>query len=367
LRLQLFIVRPTMGEGGADRVTLTLLRELPRSRFAPTLVLMRHEGVLLPEVPRDVQVCSLEARSLWTAWIALTRLVRAHRPEVLFSTSSGTNLIAAIAHRLSGRAGRLVLSERGALRSTLSWKKVLQRRLKRTLYPSADLITSVSAGLKQEMVQDLGLPPESISVIYNPIVDARLEAQAAEPLNHPWFAKASKPEEGVVLAAGRLVPEKDFATLFRAFADVRRNHDVRLLVLGEGPERGALERLAEDLGVADYIALPGYDVNPFRYMSRCKMFVLSSRFEGLPGALIQAMACEAPVIATDCPFGPSEILERPDTGILVPVGDSQCLATAMRRLLDEPETRRRMAAAGRAASQRFSVEKVISDYIEVLI
>ncbi|MBT8467168.1 MAG: glycosyltransferase [Deltaproteobacteria bacterium] len=363
---KLFIVRPTLGEGGADRVTLTLLRELPRERFDLTLVLVRKEGVLLPEVPPDVTIRCLEARSLWTAWLRLTLLVRAHRPDILFSTSGGANMIAAIAHLLTGINGRLVLSERNALRSGISWKKRLQRWLKRALYPSADRITTVSRGLKQELVQELGLPAGSISVIYNPIVEPRLEAQAAEPVSHPWFVEGPQTGAEVILAVGRLVPEKDFATLLRAFTEVRRTHDARLLILGEGPCRGELKELAATLGVPDEVALPGYDPNPFRYMSRCGIFVLSSRFEGLPGALIQAMACGAPVISTDCPYGPAEILERPGSGILIPVGDSGALAAAIRKLLDDPGRRQRMAAEARVAAERFSVERVISNYIEVL-
>lgn len=364
---KLFIVRPTLGEGGADRVTLTLLRELPRERFEPTLVLMRAEGVLLSEVPPDVQIRSLDARSLWTAWIPLVMLLREHRPQILFSTSSGTNMIAALAQLLSDRAGRLVLSERTSLQSSSSWKKRIQRWLKRVLYPCADRVTTVSRGLKQELIEHLGLPQTMISVVYNPIIDARLETEAAEPVQHRWFTDKGEAEKQVVLAAGRLVPQKDYPTLLRSFAELRRTRDARLVILGEGPERSGLERLAETLGVSRDVDFPGYDSNPFRYMARCSVFVLSSRSEGLPGALIQAMACGAPVIATDCPFGPAEILETPGSGILVKVGDSGGLASALRRLLDDREKQRRMGAEARIAAQRFSVERVMSNYIEALI
>ncbi len=363
----LYIVRPTLGLGGADRVTLTLLQHLPRDLFCPTLVLMRKEGELVADLPSNVPLLTLDARSLWTAWIPLAKLLLGNPPDILFSTSSGTNIIAALAYLLTGSSGRLVLSERGLLRTELSWKKKFQSRLKRILYPHADRITAVSKGVKEELVHQLRLRPESISVVYNPIVDANLESLAAEPVPHPWFGAELENGRPVVLAAGRLVPEKDHATLLRAFAELRETHEARLVILGDGPLRSELEDLSCALGISDAISFPGYDPNPFMYMSRCQVFVLSSRFEGLPGALIQAMACGAPVISTDCPSGPSEILEPPDSGALVPVGDTIRLAEEIKRLLDDPETRRKRGEAARVAAQRFSVDRIMNNYVEALL
>jgi len=328
---------------------------------------MHEEGELLSEVPADVPIRSLRARSLWTAWLPLATLVRKGRPDILFSTSSGTNIIAALAHLLTGSFGRLVLSERSVLRTELSWRKKLQKWLKRLLYPRADQITAVSQGVKEELVTRLHLRPESISVVYNPIVDANLESLAAESVPHPWFGAELENGRPVVLAAGRLVPEKDHATLLRAFAELRETHEARLVILGDGPLRSELEDLSSALGISDAISFPGYDPNPFMYMSRCQVFVLSSRFEGLPGALIQAMACGAAVISTDCPSGPSEILEPPDSGALVPVGDTIRLAEEIKRLLDDPETRRKRGEAARVAAQRFSVDRIMNNYVEALL
>ncbi len=363
----LYIVRPTLGVGGADRVTLSLLRHLPRDLFSPSLVLMRNEGELLTEIPVDVPIHSLGARSLWTAWLPLMRLLKTDRPEILFSTSSGTNVVASLAHLLTGSTSRLVLSERGLLRTELSWKRKLLKWLKRVLYPRADRITAVSQGVKAELVTRLHLRPESISVVYNPIVDARLDSLAAEPVSHPWFGDQLEKGPPVILTAGRMVPEKDHATLLRAFAELRKTHEARLVILGNGPLQTELEDLADSLGITDTISFPGYDPNPFKYMSRCQMFVLSSRFEGLPGALIQAMACGTPVISTDCPSGPSEILEPPDSGALVPVGDTIRLAEEIKRLLDDPEARRKRGEAARLAAQRFSVDSTMNSYVESLL
>lgn len=363
----LYIVRPTLGTGGADRVTLNLLRHLPVDRFRPTLVLMQRRGELLSEVPVDVPIHVLGARSLWTAWLSLARLVRRDRPDILFSTSSGTNIIAVLAHLLAGRPGRLVLSERGGLRTKLSWKKKVQRWLKKVLYPHADRITTVSEGVRDELVARLRLPPESISVVLNPIVDARMEALTAEPVLHPWFANHREAKPPVILTAGRMVVEKDHATLLRAFARIAQEREVRLMILGEGALRGELEALADRLGIRDRVAFPGFDPNPFKYMARCSLFALSSRFEGLPGVLIQAMACGAPVVSTDCPSGPSEIIQNGKNGILVPVGDSQALSRAFSALLTNDEWRRDLGERGRRSVQRFHVDRILPKYETALL
>lgn len=363
----LYIVRPTLGAGGADRVTLNLLRHLPADRFRSTLVLMQRRGELLSELPADVPIHVLGAGSLWTAWLSLARLVRSDRPDILFSTSGGTNIIAVLAHLLAGRSGRLVLSERGGLRTELSWKKKVQRWLKKVLYPHADRITAVSEGVRDELVARLRLPRESISVVHNPILDAGMETLAAEPVLHPWFGHDLVAKPPVILTAGRMVAEKDHATLLRAFAEVAQESEVRLMILGEGALRGELEALADRLGIRDRVAFPGFDPNPFKYMARCSLFALSSRFEGLPGVLIQAMACGAPVVSTDCPSGPSEIIENGKNGILVPVGDSLALSGALLALLTDDERRRDLGERGRRSVQRFHVDRITPKYQAALL
>ena len=363
-RRKLYLFRPTLGQGGADRVTLMLLRELDRSWFDLTLVLMRHEGELLPQVPADVQVIGLGAASLWTAWWPLARLLRRRPPQVLFSTSSGANVAAIVASLVAPRPLRLVISERTMLlRRTHRVKRVALLLLKRLLYARADEITAVSIGIKEELVRRLGLSTERIRVVRNLVVTADLAGLAAAPADHPWVGD----QRPLILAAGRLVPEKDFDTLLRAFALVRARQPARLLILGEGPLRPALERTARGLGVEEDVQLPGFDENPFRFMSRCEVFVLSSAFEGLPGVLIQAMACGAAVVATDCPTGPSEIVSPGDDGLLVPVGDPQAMADSIVELLADPERRRRLGAQAREAAARFSTAAALPSYTAAIL
>ncbi|MCL4872096.1 MAG: glycosyltransferase [Anaerolineae bacterium] len=359
---KLFILRPTLGQGGAERVTLTLLQKLDRRQFDLSLVLVRREGELLADVPDDVTVHVLGARNLWTCWWPLARLLRHEKPDVLFSPG-GTNVPAVLAKWLARIPLRLVLSERNVLHhSKLTLKRRLMVWWQRLLYPYADGLTAVSEGVKQDMVEKLHLPPARIQVIYNPIVDDSLATLAQEPIDHPWFHE----DVPIVLGVGRLVVQKNFALLIRAFAQVRAQRPARLVILGAGPLHQELLVLAQELNVADDLWLPGFDKNPFKYMARADIFVLSSLHEGLPGALIQAMACGTAVISTDCPAGPNEIITPEQDGILIPVNDVAALVEQINRLLDNPELRQWLARQGQQSSQRFAVNPVIAQYTQVL-
>jgi glycosyltransferase involved in cell wall biosynthesis len=198
-------------------------------------------------------------------------------------------------------------------------------------YPWADGIVAVSQGVADDLAQQIGIPRERIQVILNPIVTPELQRKAKAPLEHPWFSPGQPP---VVLAVGRLHPQKDYPTLLEAFAQVRQARPARLLILGEGGERSRLEALIHQLGLEEDVSLPGFVENPFAYMSHASVFVLSSRWEGLPTVLIEALYCGAPLVATDCPSGPREILANGQYGRLVPVSDVRALAKAVEVTLD---------------------------------
>lgn len=359
---KLFVLRPTLGQGGAERVALTLLEKLDRNRFNLSLVLLRREGELLADVPGDVTVHVLGARNLWTCWWALIRLLRREKPDILFSPG-GTNIPAIIATLISHVPTQVVVSERGTLHhGDLTLKRRFLINLSRLLYPYADKLTAVSQGIKQDMVDTLHLPPKHVQVIYNPIVDETLEKMACQRVDHSWF----NADDPIILGVGRLVKQKDFPTLMRAFAQVRKTHFARLVILGEGPLREDLLALARDLQIENDLWLPGFDKNPYKYMAHATLFVLSSITEGLPGVLIQAMACGTAVISTDCPAGPSEIITPEQDGILIPVNDVAALAEQINRLLDNPDLRQRLARQGQQSSQRFAVNPVIEQYTQVL-
>jgi glycosyltransferase involved in cell wall biosynthesis len=366
-RKRILVFRPILGEGGADRITITLLRYLDRARFQPTLVLLRREGIWLDDVPPDVPVVELDTGRLRYAVRPLASLLRRTRPDVLFSTSSGANKIAALAHRLvPDQKRRLVLSERNTFsvarqERRSKWLPVVA--VVGALYRQADRIIAVSRGVADDLVQSLGLPADLVIPIHNPIVDESILELAQDPLDHPWFAD----DVPVLLAVGRLVKQKDYPLLLQAFALLRRRRALRLIVLGEGELRRQLERLANDLGVGSDVQFMGFVKNPFAYMQRCTIYVLSSSFEGLPGSLIQAMACGSAVVSTDCPSGPSEIIEDGSNGFLVPVGDVAQLAEAVNTLLDDSELRQTFSTRAREAAAYFEASSMVRRYEEALL
>ena len=231
--------------------------------------------------------------------------------------------------------------------------------LVRHSYPEADGVITVSDYVKDELVNRVGLCRDSISTIYNPVVDEELLGRAAEPLKNDWFAPEAPP---VVLGVGRLTEQKDFATLMRAFAEVRKQREARLVLLGEGRLREELERLAQQLGIADDVRMPGFVPNPLRYMARAGVLVSSSEYEGLPGVLIQALAAGCPVVATDCRGGSREIVADGECGALVEIGDHLGMARAIAAELDQPSDPDKL----RERSRAFCVLTGVDNYLNMI-
>jgi glycosyltransferase involved in cell wall biosynthesis len=196
-------------------------------------------------------------------------------------------------------------------------------------------------------------------VIYNPVVTPKLFEQAKEQIDHEWFIEGSPP---FILGVGRFSTQKDFPTLIRAFSIVQKQMPARLMILGEGEDRPQIEALVRDLGLTSEVALPGFVSNPYAFMSRAAVFVLSSVYEGLPTVLIEAMAVGTPVVSTDCPSGPREILEFGKYGKLVPIGDSEAIANAIVTTLKHPID----VEALRQQAQKFSLENTVNGYLELI-
>ena len=282
--------------------------------------------------------------------LGLTQYLEQRRPAALYAAGDGGNLLALTARRTSTAQPRVV----AALHSVPSphwrysegmgkWRALLASRLVCRALPQADAIVAVSRGVAGEWSKAAHIPRDRITTIYNPVVGRDLPTLARTPLGHPWFEAGMPP---VILGAGRLVEQKDYPTLIRAFAAVRKQRPARLVVLGEGEHRGRLEALAANLGLAAHVSFTGFVANPFPYMARAGVFVLSSRWEGLGNVLIEALACGCPVVSTDCPSGPAEILEGGEYGRLVAVGDHAALAAAILATLDDPPPRQRLVARG---------------------
>jgi glycosyltransferase involved in cell wall biosynthesis len=358
-RIAIFL--PSLAGGGAERIMCNLAVALAERGIRADLVLANKAGPYLRDVPPSVRIVDLASDRVIASIPGLVRYLRREKPHSVISALSHANLAAAISHLLARSRARLVVSERIAFVQTQAHSKVARTWLFPFLIPllygRADQIVAVSQGVADQLVDVLGLPRDKVAVIYNPVVGEKLLRNAEEPLDHPWFVPQAPP---VVLAAGRLVAQKDFQTLIRAFALVRNSRPARLMILGEGKERSMLERLARRLKIADDVNLPGFVDNPYKYMSRAGVFASSSLFEGFCNVIVEAMACGTPVISTDCPSGPTEILEHGRWGRLVAVGDADGLAQAINDVLDEPSH-----PDVRSRAAMFSVEKTADAYLDL--
>lgn len=361
-RVAIFI--SSMQGGGAQRAILKTATGIAARGYQVDMVLARAVGPYLAELPKTIRVVDLKAFSVMSSLPALIRYLRSTRPVAMLSALNYVNVVAIMARQLSCMPTRMVISERNTV--SISTRKFLRARgrllvpfFMRQFYPHADEIVAVSQGVRTDLQQFLQLAPERISVIYNPIITPTMQVQAQVSIDHEWF----KPEEPpVILAAGRLQPQKDFPTLLQAFAKVRDKRPVRLLILGEGPDRKALENLIATLGITNDVLLPGFDVNPYRYMSKAAAFVLSSQWEGLPGVLIEALYCGAPLVATDCPSGPREILADGAYGQLVPVGDVEAMAGAIEMALT-----RQLPCPPAASWHPYELNHVVDSYLQLLM
>lgn len=329
-------------------------------------------GYVLTADPPSVRSLPQALRQAWeiSPWLkplpALRQYLRRARPQALLAAGSVLNCVALLARRLAATPTRLVVSEHDHLSSYIKGKprqqpcwRSLPRLIGRT-YPWADAVVAVSNGTGNELASTAGFPRERIATVYNPVVSAELLEQAEAPLDHAWFSPGSPP---VVLSVGRLDDEKDYPTLLRAFARVRAQRPVRLMILGEGRGRPQLEALAAVLGIAGDVALPGFVANPFAYMRRASVLALSSLYEGLSNVLIEALACGCPVVSTDCPSGPGEILQGGRYGKLVAVGDDRALASALLEALESRPDRERLRQRG----AEFSVDRGTEQYLEILL
>jgi len=326
------------------------------------LVLASAEGPYLGEVAADVRVVDLAARGVATSLPGLVRYLRRERPHAMLSALNHANVIAVMARLLARTSTRLVVSERNDVSRLSIQAGSLRTRcilpLMRWSYPKADAVTTVSGGVADDLARAISLPRSRIDVIYNPVVTPAMLVRANAPVDHPWIGPDQPP---LVLAVGRLTPQKDFQTLIRAFARVRMQRECRLVILGEGELRESLQCLVHRLGLEESVQMPGFSENPFAWMRQASVFVLSSAWEGLPNVLIQAMACGARVVSTDCPSGPREILEGGKWGPLVPVGDIDALASATLAQFDRPSQNN---AEQRSAF--FSVDNAVEGYLRIL-
>jgi len=324
---------PSLSGGGAERVLLNLARGLRELGHEIDIVLVRAKGELLPQVPTNVSVIDLGAKRTITSLFSLARYLRRRRPAGLIAFLDHANVVAFWASILARERTPVVATIHG------TWSRILREGNYKTrilasvashAYKRMDRVVAVSEAAAVDLANSFGLLRSTVRIIYNPVIVPELWHRAKESIDHPWFEKGQPP---VIIAVGRLTKEKDFPTLIRAFSDVRTTRACRLLILGEGRERSALEELIRNLNLEGEVLMPGFVHNPYKYMHCSSLFVLSSSSEALPTVLIEALALGIPIISTDCESGPREILKNGTLGSLTKVGDVASMSARIHQSL----------------------------------
>ncbi len=359
---------PDLRGGGAERVMVNLADEFANRCHGVEFVLSRAKGHHLQNVSEDAKIHDLDAGKLpgydaMGALWPLKKYLEEEQPDVLLSGIARANIVALLAHRLADTDCRIVVSEHNTLSHWLHDEGGLRMRavpyIIRLTYSWADEIVAVSDGVADDLAETTGLERSAITTVYNPVVTEELYEKADSPSPHPWFDD----DVPVILGAGSLTTQKDFPTLIRAFAQIREHREARLIITGKGPEKENLQSVIKQLGLEEDAMLAGFVDNPYAYISNASVFVLSSKYEGLPTVLIEALACGTPVVATDCPSGPREILESGEYGQLVPVGDEKAIADAIIDVLDDPVSVKQLTDR----AKDFEPTPISSKYLQIML
>lgn len=348
--------------GGLERVIVNLANRLSSLSHDVDIVTAIEEGSLVKDVSNDVRVVNLQSGRVIHSIIPFISYLYQNRPEVVYSGNDSINHLLAICNFLGLIPARLVVSLHIQL-SRLSrvdgvWYSNAIPWFAKWTYRCADHVVAVSKDAANDLQSITGNLGDRISVIYNPVVDDTLREKAKEDVVHPWIEDPSTP---VILGIGRATPQKNFPLLVRAFEQVLKQTNAKLMILGGGPELSTVREEVGKRGLEDHVELLGYVSNPYAYLARASLYVLSSNFEGLPTTIIEALACGCPVVSTDCPSGPREILEDGRWGTLVPVGDAEALANAMVDTLANPPDSSQL----KQRAETFSVDTAVEKYREV--
>lgn len=355
---------PSMSHGGAERVTVNLVNEVVKRReFIVHLVLVKARGPYFEQISPDVVIIDLKSTHTRNVVFSLSRYIAKHRPAVIVSAMHHANVIALLANKIClTHTARIITALHINMSVSLKHPTNLRARIilpcVKFTYRWADHVVAVSKGVADDFTSIVNLAPEKISVIYNPVLTKNMKSLAKETVDHPWFQDSETP---VILAAGRLHNQKNFGYLVNAFNTIKEKTSTRLLILGEGEERESLETIIDDNKLGSRVSLLGFVSNPYAYMAKADVYVMSSLYEGLPTVLIEAMYCNARIVSTDCPSGPREILADGKYGVLAPLDDVNAFGRAILKAINTPNVK-----TERIAIEPYLVKTAADRYLSVM-
>ncbi len=353
---------PSFRGGGAERVTLLLAEAFGQRGYHVDLLIVNAEGPLREAVPKEVSVLNFGKSRTLNCLLPLASYLRQQMPESLVCTMVHVGLVGITASLISGVAVRVILAVHGVASRNKENTSTLKRKIIafcfRKIFNKAHAIIAVSQGTAVDFADYFGIARERISVISNPVITKDFKKKASEYVFHNWFNQSKIP---VLISIGRLNPIKDYETLIRAFAEVRKLRETYLVILGEGELRSKLLSLIRHLNLQDSVQLLGFVSNPLAYLEKSDLFVISSISESFCMAIVEALELGVKIVSTDCPFGPREILQQGKYGRLVPIRNVQLLAKAMLQTLDEPRPN-----IDTSYTQQYKVDTVARQYENVI-
>jgi glycosyltransferase involved in cell wall biosynthesis len=357
---------PNLGGGGAEMNVVRVAQALPRHGFRATIAVSRGGGALERLVDPQTELRTLVTRQVKSSTLGLIRtvtplrqLLRERQPAILCPVMDVPAQVALLAVRGMKARPKVVISIQNSPRAKFiehaGLAQKLQLPLIKRLYPVADHVVALSRGVAEEMRELVPAIGSKLSVIHNAGPEADDRAAARGTIARPDSGK-------LIVACGRLIEQKGYPYLLRAFAQLLETEDAHLWILGDGPDRQALQALAGSLSLDGRVRFLGFQNDPGKYMGAADVFVLSSLWEGFANVVVEAMSTGTAVVATDCPHGPGEIITHEKNGLLVPPADAASLARGLRRMLQDEALRRRVAAAGQERSHDFLPDAVASQY-----
>ena len=362
-RTEIAIFLATSGHSGVDRIMTNLVREMGRRGLDIDLLKIHEHGPNWEGLPENVRIHPLGASHVQTALPALVRYLKEKKPRCLLTDKDRVNRTALIANRLAGAKTKITIRMGTTVTKNLERRSWMDRNIQlfsmRTFYRWADAIIVPSRGAAEDLAAAARIPIKKIRVVPSPVITEEIYELAKEPAPHEWLQTGELP---VILGAGELCARKDFETIIKAFAILKKTYPSRLIILGKGKKKQDLLALTESLGLNVDVSFPGFVNNPYAYMSRASLFVLSSRCEGSPVVLMEALALGVPVVSTDCPSGPNEILQNGRYGQLVPVGDFEALSKVMLVTLKNPLSSEDL----KAAATRFNTKENTDQYLAAM-
>jgi glycosyltransferase involved in cell wall biosynthesis len=368
-KIKILLIISALRHGGAERVITYIASYLNKEKYEITLVLYEKKGEFLAEIPEWVRIYDLQKKNaldLFKMIFRSRRVITDVKPDIVLSFLFYTNIITSIAVLLLRKNFKTILSERSyppeyLRRIPFGWFK---KWLITISYRNADLIVTNSKKTEIALEQKFHVRSEMVKTIYNPIDLKRIIRKSKESITHPFFEKNSK----VIISVGRLAEPKKFDRLLRVFASVKKNNDkVFLIVIGEGVLRPDLCELAVKLKVNKSVEFVGFKENPWAWISRADIFVLSSDYEGFPNVLLESMACKTPIVSTDCLSGPGEIITNGENGLLVPTLDEEGMVVAVNALLNDKGLRKKYSDKGFKSIEEFGISKIIPQYESLFV